>query len=429
MVDLILKGGATLNGSAKAPPSKAYTHRAIIAASLSNGSSMVHNALICDDTLATMNACRMLGAEIDKLSDNVIRVSGMPKPETPNDVINCGESGSTMRFITPICALADGISVLTGGESLRRRPMGPLIEALNHLGVKCYSARMDGYPPIIVFGGGIRGGKAFIRGDVSSQFISGLLFAAPLAEGDVDIILLTPLESKPYVDITLDVICRHGIKVSVSENMFHVPCMQEYGPHDHFIEGDYSSAAFLLAAASITNSHVRIENLPANTLQGDSAIIKVLSEAGAHIKVGDNFIEVDGAERPLKPINVDMRDNPDLVPVCAILACVSNGKSVIRGVRRLKFKESDRVEALLSELGKMGANITFSDDSLIIYGGGNLHGAEIDPHGDHRIAMACAVLALNARGETVIHNAECINKSYPDFVRDMRLLGAEILER
>jgi len=429
LVDLILKGGATLNGSAKAPPSKAYTHRAIIATSLSNGSSKVHNVLICDDTLATINACRILGAEINKLSDNIIRVSGTPKPETPNDVINCGESGSTMRFITPICALANGISVLTGGESLRKRPMGPLIEALNHLGVKCYSARMDGYPPIIVFGGGIKGGKAFIRGDISSQFISGLLFAAPLAEGDVDIVLSTPLESKPYVEITLDIIYKHGIRVDLSENMFHVPCRQEYSPHDHFIEGDYSSAAFLLAAASITNSHVRIENLPANTLQGDSAIIKVLSIAGAHIKVGDNFIEVNGAEKPLKPINVEMKDNPDLVPVCAVLACFSNGRSVIRGVRRLRFKESDRVEALLSELGKMGADVAFLDDSLIIYGGRDLHGAEIDPHGDHRIAMACAVLALNAEGKTVIHNAECINKSYPDFVRDMRLLGAEILER
>lgn len=429
MVDLIIKGGVTLNGSAKAPPSKAYTHRAIIAASLSNGSSMIHNALICDDTVATINACRMLGAEIGKMSDNTIRVSGLGVPETPNDVINCGESGSTMRFITPVCALADGISVLTGGESLRRRPMGPLIEALNHLGVKCYSARMDGYPPIIVFGGGIKGGKAFIRGDVSSQFVSGLLFAAPLAEGDVNVILSTQLESKPYVNITLDVIRKHGIKVDMSESMFHVPCKQEYSPHDHFIEGDYSSAAFLLAAASITNSHVKIENLPANTLQGDSAIIRVLSGAGAHIKVGDDFIEVDGANIPLNPINVDMRDNPDLVPVCAILACASNGKSIIRGVRRLRFKESDRVEALLSELRKMGVSIIFSDDSLIIYGGKDIHGAEIDPHGDHRIAMACAVLALNAKGETIIRNAECINKSYPDFVRDMRLLGAEILER
>lgn len=428
MPDLIVKGGTVLSGSVRAPSSKAHTHRAIIAASLSNGLSKVHNPLICDDTLATINACRMLGAEIKGLY-NLIEILGRPKPETPNDVINCGESGSTMRFITPVCALADGISVLTGGESLRRRPMAPLLEALNQLGVKCYSTRMNGYPPIIVFGGGIKGGEASIRGDISSQFISGLLFATPMAESDTRIVLLTPLESKPYVDITLDFLDKHGIEVNFSENIFHVYSGQKYRTCDHFIEGDYSSAAFLLAAASITNSYIRVENLLKNTLQGDRVIVKVLSEAGAHIKIGDDFIEVNGAEEPLNPINVDMRDNPDLVPVCAALACFSRGRSMIRGVRRLRFKESDRIMALLSEFSKMGADISFSDDCLIINGGRNLHGAEIDPHGDHRIAMACTVLALNASGETIIHDAECINKSYPDFVRDMCLLGAEILER
>ncbi|MEM2342108.1 MAG: 3-phosphoshikimate 1-carboxyvinyltransferase [Candidatus Bathyarchaeia archaeon] len=428
MSDLIIKGGAVLSGSVKAPPSKAHTHRAIIAASLSNGLSKIHNPLICDDTLATINACRMLGAEIKKI-DGLIEILGRPKPETPSDVINCGESGSTIRFITPICALADGISVLTGSESLRRRPMAPLLEALNQLGVKCYSTRMNGYPPIVVFGGGIKGGEVSIRGDISSQFISGLLFATPMAENDTYIVLSTPLESKPYVDITLDFLNRHGIKADFSKNVFHVYSGQKYRPCDHFIEGDFSSAAFLLAAASITNSHIRVENLLKDSLQGDKIIVKVLSEAGAHIRIGDDFVEVNGAEEQLNPINVDMRDNPDLVPVCAALACFSRDRSVIRGVRRLRYKESDRIMALLSEFRKMGADITFTDDCLIIDGGRDLHGAEIDPYGDHRIAMACALLALNAGGETIIHDAKCINKSYPDFVRDMRLLGAEILER
>ncbi|MEM1586411.1 MAG: 3-phosphoshikimate 1-carboxyvinyltransferase [Candidatus Bathyarchaeia archaeon] len=429
MVSLLVGGGAALHGSVEAPPSKAYTHRAIIASSLSYGESRIYNALFCNDTLATINACRLLGAEIMVSGDGEIRVRGLPKPITPGDVINCGESGSTMRFITPVCALADGISVLTGGESLRRRPMGPLLDALSHLGVRCYSARGDGRPPIIVFGGGIRGGRADIRGDVSSQFISGLLFAIPMASNDAYINLLTPLESKSYVDITLDILAKHRIKVTSSENKFHVPCGQEYKPCDHVIEGDYSSASFLLAAAAITRSSVRVKNLLKNTLQGDRRIISILSDMGVIVESGTDYVEVKGVNGDLRSVNIDMRDNPDLVPVCAVLACFADGKSVISGVGRLRFKESNRVETLQSELSKMGASIGFLEESLIIHGGRRLHGAEIDPHGDHRIAMACIVAAIGADGETIIRDAECINKSYPNFIRDMRLIGARLIER
>lgn len=429
MVRLVVRGGAVLSGSVRAPPSKAHTHRAIIASSLSHGESMVRNALFCDDTMATINACRMLGSEITVSDDGVIRVRGVPRPKTPDDVIDCGESGSTMRFITPICALADGISILTGSEGLRRRPMAPLLDALGQLGVRCYSARGDGGPPIIVFGGGIRGGRAEIRGDVSSQFISGLLFATPMAQNDTRICLLTPLESKPYVDITMDVLVKHGVRAVSSGSLFYVPPGQEYKPYNHDIEGDYSSAAFLLAAAAVTGSHIRVENLLRDSLQGDRRIIRILSDMGAIVDVGPDYVEVRGVEGRLKPINVDMRDNPDLIPVCVVLACFADGKSTIGGVRRLRFKESDRVEALLSELTKMGADIRPLGESLIIHGGARLHGAEIDPHRDHRIAMACAVAALSADGETIIRGAECISKSYPNFIRDMRLLGADMVER
>ncbi|MCX8171356.1 MAG: 3-phosphoshikimate 1-carboxyvinyltransferase [Candidatus Bathyarchaeota archaeon] len=429
MTDLVIRGGALLSGSIRAPPSKSYTHRAIISASLSNGLSEVRNALLCDDTLATIEACRKIGAEINESDNETLRILGSPKPKTPEDVINCRDSGSTIRFMTPICALADGISVLTGGRSLRNRPMGPLLEALGQLGIKCYSTRGDGRPPIVVFGGGIRGGRAVIRGDVSSQFITGLLFASPMAENDTSIVLSTPLESKSYIDLTLSVLGKHGILVEVGQGSFHIPSGQEYKPYNHFIEGDYSSAAFLLAAAAITGSRIRVENLFRDSLQGDRLITKILGEVGAEVRVYDNFIEVEGSGEPLNPINIDMRDNPDLVPVCAVLACVARGESVISGVRRLRFKESDRVEALLAEFSKMNADIKALDDSLVIRGVRKLRGADIDPHGDHRIAMACAVLALVAEGETVIHDAECINKSYPDFIRDMRLLGVKALER
>ncbi len=430
MTDLIIRETRKLKGTVEAPPSKAYTHRAIIAASLSEGCSEIWNPLICDDTIATIEACRLLGAEIENIKEK-LQIHGRSKPATPSDIINCRDSGSTMRFITPICALADGISILTGGESLRRRPMEPLLEALRQLGVRCYSTKMDGYPPIVVFGGGIKGGRASIKGDVSSQFISGLLFATPLAQNETEIILSTPLESKPYVMMTLETLREYGIKVDLRDDYrrFLVPCKQRYIPSDHHIEGDYSSAAFLLAAAVVTDSHVSVGNLMERTSQGDRIIIEVLREMNVQVATGGDYVEVQGVGDGLKALDIDLRDHPDLVPVCAVMACSAEGRTLIRGVRRLHFKESDRIDALSTELMKMGAEVKAYDDHLEVYGGRKLHGTELDSHGDHRIAMACAVAALRAEGSTVIHGIECINKSYPNFVRDIRSLGGDVSER
>ncbi|MFQ6094646.1 MAG: 3-phosphoshikimate 1-carboxyvinyltransferase [Candidatus Bathyarchaeia archaeon] len=430
MTDLIVKRTESLAGMVTAPPSKAHTHRAFIAATLSEGQSTIRNPLICDDTLATINACRMLGANISKHGDH-FEVNGVPKPNTPENVIDCGGSGATIRFLTPICALADGISVLTGNESLRKRPMQPLLDALEQLEVRCYSARLDGFPPVIVFGGGIKGGKAAIRGDISSQFISGLLLATPLAENETELVVTTRLESKPYVDITVDVLLKHGVKVDFQSNheRFNIPPMQEYTPFDHVIEGDYSSAAFLLAAAALTNSNVKVKGLRKETLQGDRVIVDILKEMGTQIEVHGDLVQIRGAAQNLNGIEVDLRDNPDLVPVCAALASLSRGRTVIAGVKRLRFKESDRVSSLSTELAKMGVNITALDDRLVIEGRESLKGAEIDSHNDHRIAMACTILALRAEGETVIHGIECISKSYPNFIRDLLSLGGEVVER
>ncbi len=425
MTDLIIRKTENLRETVEAPSSKAYTHRALIAASLSEGRSSIQKPLVCDDTRATIKACSLLGAKIRKLKESFV-VDGTPKPATPEDVIHCGDSASTLRFLTPVCALAEGISFLTGNEGLRRRPMEPLLIALRQLGVQCYSTRGDGYPPIIVFGGGIKGERASIRGDVSSQFVSALLFGTPKADSDTEIVVTTQLESKPYVTVTLDVLHKHGIKVEPSPDYsrFSVPCGQAYTPFNHVIEGDYSSAAFLLAAAAITNSHVKITNLRRDTLQGDRKMIEILQKMGSQVKVGEDYIEVLGANQGLKGVKVDLRDTPDLVPVCAALACYAQGENVIKGTRRLRFKESNRIASISSELRKMGREIMESEEGFIIEGGG-LHGAEIDPHRDHRIAMACAVAALGAEGTTTIHGIECVDKSYPDFVKDLLSLGGE----
>jgi len=427
MTNLIVEKTERLSGVVRAPPSKAYTHRALIAASLSEGSSSIKEALICDDTLATVNACSLLGAKMRKVKEGFI-VNGVSKPITPEDVIHCGDSGATIRFITPLCALADGISVLTGNEGLRRRPMEPLLEALRHLGVQCYSARGSGYPPIIVFGGGVKGGKASLRGDVSSQFVSGLLFSTPKASANTEIIVTTQLESKPYVAMTLDVLRKHSIKVEASPDYGHflVPCGQAYMPFSHAIEGDYSSAAFLLAAASITDSDVKVVNLPRESLQGDRIIVSILKDMGSQLDVGEDYVEVQGAKEGLKGMSIDVRDAPDLAPVCMALASLVEGETVLSGTKRLRFKESDRIASMSSELTKMGVKIMESEDGLIIKGKSRLHGAELNSHNDHRIAMACAVAALRAERTTVIHGIECVNKSYPNFVKDLRSLGGKV---
>jgi 3-phosphoshikimate 1-carboxyvinyltransferase len=430
LTDLVINKTNNLSGTVKAPSSKSYTHRAIIAAALSEGQSKISDPLICDDTLATIEACRMLGAKITRTA-KTLQIIGRAKPSTPTDVVNCRDSASTMRFLAPICALADGISVLTGDESLRGRPMEPALAALRQLGVQCYSVNRDGRPPLVVFGGGIAGGKASVRGDVSSQFVSGLLLAAPLAKKGTNVILSTPLESKPYVALTLEVLKKHQIKVEVQPNYqrFYVVGGQRYVAYDHTIEGDYSSAAFLLAAAALTSSHVRVENLKKDSIQGDRVIIDLLQEIGVQISADGSIVEINGVNERLKPVEVNLSDNPDLIPLMAVVACFASGESVIRGVGRLQFKESDRAAALLSEFAKLGAKVQAANQAIKVMEVEKLRGAELNSHGDHRIAMACIVAALRAEGTTVVHDVECINKSYPDFIKDLTSLGGNVVEQ
>jgi len=428
--DLILNETYELSGRLEAPPSKAITHRAVVAASLSEGRSIIQNPLVCDDTEATVNSCTMLGARVEKHREKLL-VEGFSKPKTPQDVINCGDSGSTIRFLLPICALAEGVSVLTGGESLRNRPMGPLLEALQQLGVRCSSTRGDQRPPILVFGTGLKGGTAQMRGDVSSQFISGLLFATPKAESDTTIQLTTALESMPYVNLTMKTLEEHGVRVSYEEDrkLFSIPGRQEYKPFNYQIEGDYSSAAFLMAAASITNSTVEITGLNRKSLQGDLEIVRILERMGGRIGVHEGSVIIRGQRGSLEGLSADMQNTPDLVPVCMVLGCVSNGETVIRGVKRLRWKESDRLSSMTTELRKMGGRIEEVDGNIVIEGTSKLKGAILSSHGDHRVAMACAVSALAAEGRSLIQGIECINKSYPNFIRDLGALGGRVLVR
>jgi len=413
-----------LSGEVSAPASKSYTQRMVIASALSEGTSHIFNPLYSDDTEAALRAVTALGAQF-KAEDGSWTIKGA-KPKVAKQPIDCGESGATLRFMIPIAALADGPSTLLFRGSLERRPVEPLLSCLRELGAEAHVGREGGYDAVIVEGGGIVGGKCSIPGDVSSQFISGLMFACPLALTDTEITLTSPLESADYVKMTQAVLSKHTVEVAVEDMSIFIAGNQTYKAADGTVPGDFSSAAFLLAAAALTNSEVTVSNLDYEAVQGDKAIVPILKEMGVEGKVCSGSIQVLGRGKTLKPFKVDVKNIPDLVPVIAVLACYAEGTSIITGARRLRLKESDRLLTVSEELGKMGADIQITEDSMTIRGTA-LHGATVDPHNDHRIAMAAAVAALGAEGQTVIKHAECIRKSYPQFYLHIKQLGAEVV--
>ncbi len=422
-MDITVKKTENLDGAVSAPSSKAYTHRMLIAASLSDGDSKIFNPLVSDDTRVTLEAVKAIGAEVE-LEKTCWKIQGHETIKVPINPINCGESASTLRFMIPVLALAPGPSEFLFSASLKRRPVAPLLKSLKELGVESI-IQSKGFS-VMIQGGGIRGGKTSISGDISSQFISGLLFACPKAEKDTEISITTQLESRSYVEMTLEVIVEHGLQGAVNADLSRlwIPSNQSYRPCDHAVPGDFSSAAFLLAAAAVTSSKVTVKNISCQTCQGDRVILEILQEMGASVTVRDDSVKLECEK--LVGVDINAQNIPDLVPICAVLGCYAEGVSQIHNAQRLRYKESDRLDSISRELNKMGAEIIVNEDGLTINGGRSLHGTIVDPHNDHRIAMACAVAALGAERETIIRDVECINKSYPQFFRDLCVLGANV---
>ncbi|MDR0319067.1 MAG: 3-phosphoshikimate 1-carboxyvinyltransferase [Nitrososphaerota archaeon] len=429
MVNVTVKSIDKMQGILMAPASKSYTQRMLIAAALSDGSGKVVNPLLSEDTWASFRAVKALGVQVWEDVD-CWRVEGTGELKAAGDLIDVGESGATLRFMIPVAALAFGRSTFLLSSSLARRPIVPLLSSLKTLNVEAYPEQIDGFQTIVVEGKGeLLGGKTCISGDVSSQFISGLMFACPMAKTDTEIQVTTPIESKDYVKMTQEVLTMHQIRVQISDDYshIHIPGRQTFRQvNSSKVPGDFSSAAFLLAAAAITNSSVKINNLDYKTAQGDRAILDILKQMGTNEKIYENSIEVHGVDGLLKAVDIDAKNIPDLVPICTVLACYADGQSKIFNAQRLKFKESDRLSTIYKELTKMGASIDMDESSLTIKGPCKLEGATINSHNDHRIAMACTVAALKAKGETTIENAECIRKSYPSFYNDLASIGAEI---
>jgi 3-phosphoshikimate 1-carboxyvinyltransferase len=407
-----------VSGEVKAPSSKSMTQRAIAAAMLADGQSFLLNPSYCDDSLAAMSIALSLGARVEPETDR-LKITG--SGELKEKKLNCGESGLAIRLFSPIAALFDEEIIMTGAGSLKKRPMNMIGEALNQLGVKCSSA--DGFLPLTIRGP-LKGGYCETDGSVSSQLLSGLLMSMPLAE-DNSVIKVRNLKSKPYIDMTLGVLRDFGIKIT-NENyeMFRVPGQQKYIPGTYEIESDWSGGSFLLVAGAI-NGKIKVTGLRTDSFQSDCAILKGLERAGAIMKISSGEIEISKSE--LKAFEFDATESPDLFPPLVTLASYCRGVTKLKGASRLAHKESDRAASLLQEFGKMNIKVEISDDYLIVTGG-EVKGARVSSHDDHRIAMAEAVAALGASGTVYIKDSHCIAKSYPGFFDDLRKVGAVVKE-
>jgi 3-phosphoshikimate 1-carboxyvinyltransferase len=417
---------SSVKGEVFAPPSKSYTHRAITLAALSK-ESIVRRPLISADTLATIRASEMFGASVKREEENLIIHGFNGKPNVPDDVIDAANSGTTLRLMTAIAGLTDGITVLTGDSSLRTRPNGPLIKVLNQLGARNCSTRGNERAPLVVKGG-IEGKEVSIDGSISSQFISAILIACPLAENSTTLSIIGKLKSRPYVEVTIEMLELAGVKIHTDESngtKFIIPGKQKYNLKEYTIPGDFSSASYLLAAAAMTEgSEITVKNLFPSK-QGDKLIIETLKKMGADISWDKEagVVTVRGG-RKLKAITFDAGATPDLVPTVAVLAAIAEGTSRIENAEHVRYKETDRLRALATELPKLGVKLKEEKDSLTITGG-KLKGAEVHGWDDHRIVMSLALAGMVA-GNTTIDTTESVAISYPDFFKDMSNLGVKI---
>ncbi len=408
---------SSVNGTIYAPPSKSAMQRAVACALLAEGRSEIINPSLCEDALAAMQMAECLGADIKRLSDRVI-IEGGYHPLC--NKIFCAESGLGARVFSVLASLNKDWIEVHGSGSLLKRPVNMLSETLTQMGVEVITT--NGFLPLKIKGP-LKGGLVFVDGSVSSQFLTGLLIALPILDSDSKIIV-NNLKSKPYIDLTISVLYHFGIEV-INENyaVFNIPGLQKYKPVSYIVEGDWSGAAFLFVLAAIAGE-IRVRDISYMSTQSDIAIIDILRKAGAIVEMTKNEITVKQAE--LNSFETDISECPDLAPPLTVLASFCRGKTIIRGTERLKVKESNRGDTLMTELSKMGVKISNYGNRIEIEGPSVIKGGRVDSHGDHRITMALAVLSVAAESSAIISGAESVNKSYPSFFRDLLHLGVKI---
>lgn len=401
-------------------PSKSVAHRSLICAALADEPTDIICNASSQDIAATVRCLNSLGAEIEE-KDGVYHV--VPIKKTEKAVLDCGESGSTLRFLVPVVAALGEEITFNGEGRLPTRPMLPLVECLKSMGAE---VDYNGTLPLTTHGG-LRGGRFTIAGNVSSQFISGLIFALPLLCGDSVIEITGKIESMPYIEMTLDTVSKFGITAKKCGNKIHIPGGQAYrSPGLFTVEGDWSNAAFWLCLGAFSDEGITCRGVCRDSVQGDKKIIEILRRFGATVTEGDDFVTVK--KNALTAVRVDAAEIPDLVPVLSIVAAVSNGETVVYNAERLRIKESDRIESTVAMLRALGASAEPTRDGIRVFGKKNLPGGCVDSYNDHRIVMSAAVAAAVSTGTVRIKNAGAVRKSYGDFFEKYKTLGAEVEE-
>lgn len=406
-----------LSGSVNIPPSKSMAHRAIICAALCNGKSVISNIEYSDDIIATINAMRNLGAHI-KEEGNKLYIDGSEMYSKKGGIIDCNESGSTLRFLVPISIAKNNDIKFIGKGNLGKRPLNIYYDIFDKQNIE-YTWTKDILN--LHINGELKGGIFEMPGDISSQFISGLMFSLPILKGDSKIIITTNLESKGYIDLTLSMLSKYGIEIINNDyKEFIIKGNQKYRPYDYRVEGDYSQAGFYVCADAIGNSVVS-NDLDENSLQGDKEVLHILKRMNCNILNENKGIKV--VSNGLKSTVIDASQCPDVIPVLTVVAALTEGETKIINAIRLRIKECDRIHAITSELNKLGANIVELEDGMIINGVKEFTGGEVDSFDDHRIAMSLAIASTRCKNDVIINNPKCVSKSYPDFWEDFKMLG------
>ena len=400
------------------PGSRSLTNRALVCGALADGTSRLRGWVACDDSEAMIGGLGRLGVEIEEHEGDLLVRGVGGRFAIPLHPIDCRASGTTMRFLTACAALVPGRVVLDGSDRMRQRPIQDLVDALAAIGMR--GRTVAGHPPVTVHGGRLPGGELAVDATRSSQFLSALLLVAPLADEPV-VITATEIVSRPYVDMTLDTMAAFGISVDrVTGNRFRVT-PQRYRARSYAVEPDASSATYFFAAAAVTGGRVRVEGLTPASSQADVRFVEVLERMGCGVERGLGWISVRGP-RYLHGIDIDMNSMPDAAITLAVVACFAQGETTIRNVGHWKHKESDRMAALRTELRKLGAEVTTSDDEMLIRPPSEVVGTRIRTYDDHRIAMSFAVAGLQAGG-IVIEDPDCVAKTFPDFFERLASLG------
>ena len=409
-----------LNGRIVCPPNKSYTHRAIFLAALSDGKSIVKKILRSNDTLATISACRGFGIEVEEMEDKVT-INNTIDSTVANSIINAENSGTTIRIAIAIAALSGGNTTLTGDESLRKRPMQPILDSLETMGVKTESD--DGKPPIHI-NGKIEGKEITIRGDISSQFISALMIIAPRLPEGLTINVDGELVSKPYVDLTIAIMKKFGVQVETEEKYkkYHV-IHQIYKPTTFSIPSDFSNLALLLAANVLLGDGLKIEINLGDMPQGDEAIVDILEKLGVNVTLEDDIITTK-SPRLLNGGKFDLSNTPDLLPAIAILALKSEKPIELFNVKHARYKETDRIAIMSRELKKIGLYVEEKEDGMILRKTEDVHSAELNSENDHRLFMAFSIVGMFV-GECTVSDPDAVKVSYPEFISDMKNVGAD----